>query len=232
MSLKKLLIALIAVGLVAVGFIYSGFYNVAADEPHTGIVSTVLEVVRERSIAARADSASIPDLSDPEQIRSGAGNYDAMCAQCHLAPGMTETELHRGLLPTPPNLAEHRINDPAKAFWVVKHGIKFTGMPAWGESMGDEYIWGLVALINRLPELDASQYQALVATSDGHQHGGSETHHETGGKQAGHRPSGGHAEEPRRMQASDDGHHASSQSAEPASSPHSHESGGGHAHEH
>lgn len=232
MSLKKLLIVLLAVGLVAVGFIYSGFYNVAADEPHTGIVSTVLETVRVRSIAARADSASVPDLSDPEQIRSGAGNYDAMCAQCHLAPGMAETELHRGLLPTPPNLAEHRIGDPAKAFWVIKHGIKFTGMPAWGESMGDDYIWGLVALINRLPELDASQYQALVAASDGHQHGGSETPHEMGDGQAGHRHAGGHAEEPRPAQANDEEASAVTPSAKPASSLHSHEGGDRHAHEH
>ncbi|MCY1560344.1 hypothetical protein D9M68_974700 [compost metagenome] len=64
--------------------------------------------------------------------------------------------------------------DPAAAFWVIRHGIKATGMPAWGKSVGDEHIWGLVAFLQRLPQLDADGYRQLVASSAGHQHGGGE----------------------------------------------------------
>ncbi len=101
------------------------------------------------------------------QIREGAGNYDAMCAACHLAPGVSQTELSRGLYPAPPDLTANAV-DLAKAFWVIKHGIKASGMPAWGVSMDDKYIWNMAAFLQTLPDLDATQYRDLVASSGGH----------------------------------------------------------------
>jgi mono/diheme cytochrome c family protein len=169
---------LIAVGFTAICtilFIYSGLYNVAADVPHTRPVYAVLEYVRERSISRRAAELPVPDLKDAELIRQGAGNYDAMCMGCHLSPGMSETELSKGLYPAPPALARKNIADPAETFWVIKHGVKGTGMPAWGRSMDDHYIWGTVAFLRVLPTLDESGYRKLVASSSGHSHGGGET---------------------------------------------------------
>lgn len=164
-----------------VGAVYSGAYNVAADVPHTRPVYALLETARERSIAVRAARLQVPtDLNDPERIRQGAGNYDAMCTGCHLAPGMAPTEISEGLYPAPPNLTRQPVS-VADAFWVVKHGIKASGMPAWGKRMDDEYIWNMAAFLQELPKLDEAQYAALVASSDGHSHGGGETHsHEHG----------------------------------------------------
>ena len=65
--------------------------------------------------------------------------------------------------------------NPAHHFWVIKHGIKASGMPAWGKSMNDEYIWNMVAFLQGLPKLNAEQYRAMVASSGGHSHGGGET---------------------------------------------------------
>ena len=159
----------------AMGFTYSGIYNVAADDPHTRPVYTLMETVRDRSIAARAADLDVPgDLASEARIRQGAGNYNAMCMGCHLAPGMAETELSRGLYPKPPDLTKETV-EAAAAFWVIKHGIKASGMPAWGASMQDEYIWNMAAFLQRLPRLDAAGYQALVASSGGHSHGGNET---------------------------------------------------------
>lgn len=159
----------------ALGFTYSGIYNVAADDPHTRPVYALMETVRDRSIAARAAGLTVPnDLASEARIRQGAGNYNAMCMGCHLAPGMGETELSKGLYPKPPNLTKENV-DAASAFWVIKHGIKASGMPAWGESMADEYVWNMAAFLQRLPKLDADGYQALVASSGGHSHGGNET---------------------------------------------------------
>jgi hypothetical protein len=93
---------------------------------------------------------------------------------CHLAPGMAATELSKGLYPAPPDLTRHPVG-AAEAFWVIKHGIKASGMPAWGKSMDDEYIWNMAAFLQRLPDLGPEQYEALVASSGGHSHGGGET---------------------------------------------------------
>ena len=156
-------------------FIAAGAYNVAADAPHWTLTQSVLERVRNRSIARGSAGIDVPALDDPELITSGAGNYDAMCAGCHLKPGVESTEMSRGLYPAPPSLVQRPLEDPAAAFWVIKHGIKMTAMPAWGRSMEDKYVWGLVAFLYELPDMPADRYRALVDASGGHQHGGSQS---------------------------------------------------------
>lgn len=176
MKLLLTIFAIIALGaLLGLGIIHGGFVNIAADDPHSKPVLRLMETARDRSIAARTGDVVVPNLEDPALIRSGAGNYNAMCMGCHLAPGMGETELSLGLYPKPPRLAQLGAPDPARAFWVIKHGIKATGMPAWGASMEDKYVWGLVAFVRKLPKLDAESFNAQIAASGGHQHGGGET---------------------------------------------------------
>lgn len=178
--MKRTIATLVAAGTVGSAALlagaYSGLVNVGADDPHFPAVHAFLTMARERSIEVRSRNIEVPKLDDQALIRAGAGNYNAMCIGCHLAPGVARTELSQALYPAPPNLAEVGIDgSPAATFWVIKHGIKASGMPAWGSSMGDDYIWGMVAFLNQLPKLDATQYQALVASSSGHQHGGGES---------------------------------------------------------
>lgn len=206
------LVALVALGALVVG---TGIYNVAADEEHTAPVYRLLETARERSVAVRASDITVPsNLADPERIRRGAGNYDSMCVGCHLGPQAKETELSRGLYPEPPALAKARATDPARTFWVIKHGIKSTAMPAWGKSMEDQYIWDMVAFIRKLPEMSAEDYVSTVRASGGHSHGGTEsTDQQSQGK---------------REHGHDDGENASQHKG----GEHTHESGEEHSHSH
>ena len=165
----------LAIVALCVIFIHSGAYDVAADVPHWTVTHSAMETLRTASVERRSAHVEVPQLGDAALVVSGAGNYDAMCAGCHLQPGVEATEMSRGLYPTPPNLALRRPEDPAAAFWVIKHGIKMTGMPAWGKSMEDRYIWGLVAFLEELPGMSTERYGELVAASGGHQHGGSES---------------------------------------------------------
>jgi mono/diheme cytochrome c family protein len=152
-------------------FAWSGRYDVAAGRPHWAVTSRLLETLRERSIAARTKDIVAPDLEAGEMIRAGAGNYDAMCAECHQRPGGERTALAAGLNPAPPDFRDHAAVDPAAAFWVVKHGVKMTGMPAWGGHMEDEYIWGVVAFLRKLPGMTPEEYRRMVEASGGHSHG-------------------------------------------------------------
>lgn len=175
---KPLLISVMVVTgitVLAAVFVSAGFYNVAADEEHSSLVFRLLATARDRSVAVRAEKIDVPELVDPDQVRRGAGNYDSMCVGCHLKPGAEETEMSRGLYPKPPELARSMSPDPARSFWVIKHGIKATGMPAWGKSMEDAYIWDMVAFLKQLPQMSAEQYSAEVRASGGHSHGGGET---------------------------------------------------------
>jgi len=152
-------------GVLAIGtgvFVYSGIYNIGADDHHTKPVFAVLQTLRERSIHSRSEDLSVPNLNDPQLILKGAGQYAAMCTECHLAPGSKDSEIRPGLYPQPPNLSQVRV-DPKEAFWVIKHGIKMSAMPAWGFSHDDPTIWSMVAFLQKLPNMTPAQYKEIVA---------------------------------------------------------------------
>ena len=160
------LLALLAVVAVA---IYAGLYNIAADVPHTPPVYWLLETVRDRSVAARARDIVPNDLDDANRISKGAGQYAEMCSGCHLAPGMKRTEISRGLYPRAPELRRKTNLTAAEQFWVVKHGVKMTGMPAWGVTHDDDLLWDVVAFVRKLPELTPEQYETLVKNAPKHE---------------------------------------------------------------
>ena len=157
------LAAVLAAAGTAVGaFIGSGIYNIGADDHHTRIVLALIEQLRERSIAARARALAVPeDLANAGRIAAGARSYAALCVGCHLAPGVRHSELRPGLYPHPPNLAEQPPPDARRAFWIVKHGIKMSAMPAWGKTLDDAAIWDIVAFLGRMPQMTPETYQAV-----------------------------------------------------------------------
>ena len=176
-SLATMALFTVVAVLLVLGFIWSGIYNVGADDPHTRPVLAMMQSLRENSIRVRSRDLEVPNLEDPQLVLKGAGQYAAMCTGCHLAPGMDDSEIRPGLYPQPPELSKERI-DPRTAFWVIKHGVKMSAMPAWGLSHDDMTIWSMVAFLQKLPDLSPSRYAALVAKAPpdeemgGHHHDG------------------------------------------------------------
>ena len=178
--------------LSEVAWIAGGLIDVAADAPHSQAVFQLIDWTRERAVSRQAAGVTPPaDLADPARIRRGAGNYDAMCANCHLSPGVEDSEIRKGLYPQPPNLARasqetETQQTEGERFWTIKHGIKGSGMAAWAKGgMRDGEIWDLTALLRALPRMSAAEYRDLVEASEGHTHtgadgdrsGGAPTHH-------------------------------------------------------
>lgn len=156
------IVVLVIMGALGWAYAWSGFYNAGADVPHWPLTYRFLDMARSRSIQHHAQSIRAPNLDDPSLILKGAGQYAAMCTGCHLAPGMQHSELRAGLYPQPPVLAENPV-DPSEAFWIIKHGIKMTGMPAWGATHDDDTIWSIVAFVRKLPGMTPEQYKDIVA---------------------------------------------------------------------
>ncbi len=156
---------LLLLAAIAVGVIYSGLYNVAADRPDSPLTRWLLHSTMERSVRVRAAAVVVPkDLNDPLRVDTGAEHYAEMCVGCHLAPGVETSELREGLNPRPPRLAEVVAGtDPKDLFWIIKHGVRMTAMPAWGLSHGDQNLWDLVAFIRHLPTMTPARYQELTA---------------------------------------------------------------------
>jgi mono/diheme cytochrome c family protein len=174
MKTIKIILSLGVIGLISGGlFVYSGLFPIGADTPHSPAVHWLLEQTRERSIARASADIKVPSLTDPELLLSGGTDYNDMCSACHLKPGQEQSDMSLGLYPSPPNLTlkhlEHEYNHEdtegaaKRNFWIIKHGIKASGMPAWGITHDDERIWAMVAFLERLPELTPEQYQIITA---------------------------------------------------------------------
>ncbi|MGE5624388.1 MAG: c-type cytochrome [Bacillota bacterium] len=145
-----------------IGYAYSGLYDVAASEPDNAAARWLLTTVRNRSIDSRAAGIEVPALTDPKLIDEGFEHYHEMCVGCHLAPGVESSEIRQGLNPQPPVLAKViPQSSAARLFWVIKNGVKMSGMPAWGTSHSDEMIWAMVAFLERLPSMTPAEYQAM-----------------------------------------------------------------------
>jgi mono/diheme cytochrome c family protein len=142
-------------------FIGSGVYNIGADDHHTKVVLALIEKLRDRSIELRARTIDVPQLEDPKRIAAGAEHYAALCVGCHLAPGVTKSDIRPGLYPHPPNLAQEDTHDAQRAFWTIKHGIKMSAMPAWGKSLDDAGIWDIVSFVRQMPAMSPETYQQL-----------------------------------------------------------------------
>lgn len=157
-------VGLVAAGAVAaLGTIYLGLPDVAATTPHWTITEWMLSTTMENAVRRRAADLAVPaDLEDPARIRAGASAYDGMCVGCHAAPGVEAGVVAEGLLPPPPELAEEAGHwEDAELFWITKHGIRMTGMAAFGPTHADAEIWDVVALLRRLPELSPAEYRSL-----------------------------------------------------------------------
>jgi len=166
MSCLKAFFWLLVVGLIAgVILMFSGVINVAATEPHSPLTEFILNTTMDNSVRYHAQGISTPSLEDPALIKEGFSHYREMCVGCHLAPGVETTELRKGLVPEPPDLKEAAEEwKPAELFWVIKNGVKMTGMPAWGPTHSDDKLWAIVAFVKKLPQMTVEQYQALDRT--------------------------------------------------------------------
>jgi mono/diheme cytochrome c family protein len=164
----KTAIALVLVSsALLVGYAYSGLYDVAASGPDNAAMRWLLVTVRNRSIDHRAARIEVPSLTDPGLVEEGFEHYHEMCVGCHLAPGVDSSEIRLGLNPQPPVLTQvvpH--SSPARLFWVVKNGVKMSGMPAWGTSHSDQMIWAIVAFLEQMPNMTPAQYQAMEKKLD------------------------------------------------------------------
>jgi mono/diheme cytochrome c family protein len=152
----------------AAAFFFGGFFNVAASEDDPDIVNSALEHVRAASIARHATDAPTVSLNDSALVQAGAKSFSERgCVHCHGGPGVEWSKFSEGLNPGPPDLKDV-VGDmlPQELFWVIKNGIKMTGMPSFGKiEVPDQEIWSMVAFLKKLPVVTEEDYKAWTAAS-------------------------------------------------------------------
>lgn len=159
--LAGVICTLVALGVGALAVIFTGSYDVAATDPHYPIVRWALATTLRNSISAHADTPP-PHAFTEADVKAGFKAYDSTCVHCHGAPGVKPNAFTRGMRPRPPALwtLVGKLS-PAEEFWVVKHGIKMTGMPGFGVIGKDKDIWKMVAFLQKFSGMNAKDYAAM-----------------------------------------------------------------------
>ena len=166
--LSSLVLVVVLLAAACLAFVYSGAYDVAATQPHSRAERWLLRTLMERSVRARVDDVPEPPDESDELLAVGFHHYDEMCVVCHGAPGVERSEIGEGIEPEPPDLAETAGEWTLPGiFLITSQGIKMAGMPAFGPTHSEEEIWGISMFVERLPEIDASEYARLRAEAQG-----------------------------------------------------------------
>ena len=149
---------------VGLAVFFGGWYYVGATKHHFQSVYSVLEKGMQYSVRNNAKDIVVPRLGAPEQVLRGAAVYRDNCAQCHGGPGFAQSPIGMSMQPVPGPLIDATSNwKDRELYWITRHGIKMSGMPAWEYHLSDADIWATVAFIARLPDMSAQEYRAITA---------------------------------------------------------------------
>jgi len=160
-TLAALTATAVAAGLVTV---YAGLYDISAIDQHLAPTYWILDMGMRKSVKRRAAGITVPPLRDAQVASRGEAHFREHCVQCHGAPGVSPAPFALGMTPVPANLAyTAREWKPAELFWVIKYGIKMTGMPAWEFRLADDEIWAIAAFLEELPRIPPRRYLAMTA---------------------------------------------------------------------
>lgn len=150
--------------VIAALVIVSGIVPIKASSGHWAITHAVLDFAKIRAVSTSSWGIRAPDLDDEALLLRGASHYDIGCLSCHGGPDRPVPPVVRKMTPAPPSLDARHVGrwSAEELFVIVKHGIKFTGMPGWAAQQRDDEVWATVAFLRRLPSLDGAAYRRLA----------------------------------------------------------------------
>jgi len=116
--------------------------------PEPGPTETAFAMQAKRLLIGRASSSGIPP-EPPNSTYSrveGEKRFGTECSMCHGLNGRTLTDSGRWMYPRAADLGSAQVQQYSdrEMFWIIKNGIRLSGMPAFGKVETDEHIWDLV----------------------------------------------------------------------------------------
>src|SRR5262249_46931831 len=148
-------LATLLVGAAVFGFIFAtGRFDVAATAP-PDLTDKLAPWVLDKALERRAREVTDPVAKDAAAPARGMAHYRENCLPCHGAPGVDPSEFQEGLNPTPPGIDAPVVqqSSDAELFWVIKNGIRMTGMPAFGVNHKDDEIRDIVAFVRHVSQM-------------------------------------------------------------------------------
>lgn len=163
----RVLLTLVVGALFGFLLWWSGIISVGASSGHWKITDWFLHGAMEKSVRTHALLDTPKDAADASGLVSAAGHFAQSCAACHGAPGVLPLPVMRAATPHAPNLQVNAKKwTDRQLFWILDHGVKFSGMPFWAARDRPDEIRRMVAFVRALPKMTAAQYRALVDGPD------------------------------------------------------------------
>ena len=164
----SIVVVLALIVIIGATIAFGGFYDISAMHEEGKMRAWLFSTVMDNSVERRARGIEIPALGDSAQVAEGFEHFNEMCVTCHGAPGVQKSETGEGLNPKAPDLAKAALDwNDAELFWIIKNGVRMTGMPAFGPTHGDDKIWAIVAFVRKTEKMTPAEYQHFVRTYGG-----------------------------------------------------------------
>jgi len=155
-----LLLALVVVALLIAATASLLHNGLSSRAKPTFLEAMLARNARHMAIPAGARKQQNPIPASPDNLRDARLHFADHCTVCHGNEGTGDTPIGKGLYPKPPDLRAEdtqRLSD-GELFWIIENGVRFTGMPAFGGSLGsEEDSWKLVRFIRHLPQLSTDE---------------------------------------------------------------------------
>ena len=173
--LLVVLVVLLVAGGVGAFLVHTGRLPIAATTP-PDLVDRIAMTAKFEAVRRGGNGLQVTLPTDAASLAEGREHYVENCLPCHGAPGVKRAEFAQGMNPTPPDIdgALQTYTD-AQLFWVIKNGIRATGMPAFGVNHKDDEIAAIAAFVRHTPKLSPDERKALAAAVPREDH-----HHESG----------------------------------------------------
>jgi mono/diheme cytochrome c family protein len=152
----------VVLALIFLGLLITAMYMLSrgfsAREEPTRTEAFIARSLRHLAIPVGARQLANPVKAGPEVLARAMEHFADHCASCHGNDGRGITLIGRGMYPRPPDMTEHATQElsDGELYYIIENGVRFTGMPAFGEEPDnneDMETWDLVHFIRHLPNM-------------------------------------------------------------------------------
>lgn len=163
----------IAVGIllvfVGVYFYFAGGYAPVATKGPEMPFEHRLAHIGQHAYLDKLPHPQSPVPADETNLLTGAKVYKEHCAVCHGLPGEPKTAIAEGMAPAPPQLFRGTgVTDDEvwETYWKAYNGIRMTGMPAFGDRLGETKIWQVSQLLKHADNVSAAVKNELTSATE------------------------------------------------------------------
>jgi mono/diheme cytochrome c family protein len=158
------IIAAIIVIVAAIAIVPILRHGISAREAPTATESMIARAARHMAIpkSARLRTNAVP-LTNAVLAKARA-HWADHCATCHANDGSGQSEIGQHLYPKAPDMrsSDTQSLSDGELFFIIKNGVRMTGMPAWGDARSDDAdSWKLVHFIRHLSKITPGELDEM-----------------------------------------------------------------------